>query len=179
MDQTDAVVLDNVIPRAGYCETRRGYTGHATGLGGTVESLIAFRGAASNKLVGAANANLWDVTSAGAAVSLKSGLANNLWNYTHHSNRAILCNGADTPQIYDGTTMANAVITGVTASTLWGVNNYKGRLFYWAKNSQSFWYAAANSYQGALTEFKLERIARQGGYLVQMLTWTHYYDRNQ
>lgn len=172
MEQTDAVVLDNWIPRAGYCETRRGYSAHATGLGGTVESTIAFRGAASNKLLAAANGNLWDITAAGAGVSIKSGLANNLWQSEHHSGKIILCNGANTPQVYDGTTIADIVVSGVTASTLWGVNNYKGRNFYWAKNSQSFWYAAAGSYQGALTEFRLERVARKGGYLVQMLTWT-------
>ena len=172
MAPTDAVKLVNWIARAGYCETRKGSSVHGTALGGTVESLIAFRGPATSKLLACANGNIWNITTAGAGVSIKAGLANNLWNDTHHSGKVIMCNGANTPQVYDGTTIADIVVTGVTATTLWGLNNYKGRVFYWAQNSQSFWYAAANSYQGALTEFKLERIARRGGSLVQMVTWT-------
>jgi hypothetical protein len=172
MPQTDAVKLVNWIPRAGYCETRRGTLSYATGLGGSVESLIPYRGPGTSKLLAGANGNIWNVSTAGAGVRIKSGLTSDVWVSAHHSGKVIMCNGANTPQVYDGTTITDAVITGVTASTLWGVNNFKGRLFYWAKNSQSFWYAAAGSYQGALTEFKLERIARQGGYIVQMLTWT-------
>jgi hypothetical protein len=172
MEPTDAVKLINWVPRAGYCETRKGTAVHATGLGGSVESLIAYRGPGTSKLLGAANANIWDVTTAGAAVSIKAALSSNVWNYTHHSGVVVMCNGLDTPQVYNGTTIVDIVATGPTVTTLWGVNNYKGRNFYWAKNSQSFWYAAANSYQGALTEFNLSRIAKQGGYIVQMLTWT-------
>lgn len=172
MKQTDAVTLINWIPRASYVQSRNGCTQHVTGLGGSVESLIPFRGTGGEKLLAAANAQIWNVTTTGAPASLASGFANDRWQSTHHSNRVIITNGADTPRLYDGTTLSAAVITGVTASTLWGCNTFKGRVFYWAQNSQSFWYAAADSFQGALTQFNLATVASLGGTLVQMLTWT-------
>jgi hypothetical protein len=172
MKPTDAVALVNWIPRATYVESRRGASEYATGLGATVESLIPFRGTSAQKMLGAANLNIWDISSGGAAVSLKSGLTNNNWQSTHHSNRVIMCNGADTPQVYDGSSITDIVATGPTVTTLWGCNTFKGRVFYWAQNKQSFWYAAAGAFQGTLTEFNLAPIAGQGGTLVQMLTWT-------
>lgn len=172
MKPTDAVVLVNWIPRATFVESRRGCDEWGTGLGATVESLIPYRGSAGQKLLAGANANIWNVSTAGAAVSLKSGLTSDRWQYTHHSNKAIMTNGADTPQVYDGSSLADIVVTGVTATTLWGCNTFKGRAFYWAQNAQSFWYAAAGAYQGALTQFSLSTIAGSGGTLVQMLTWT-------
>lgn len=171
MPPTDAVKLINWIPRAGYCETRRGCISFATGLGGTVETLIAYRGASSQKLIAGADANLWDVSS-GTPSSLKAALTSNNWNGAHHSSKLVLCNGADTPQVYDGATVTDLVATGPTLTTLWGVNNYKGRMFYWAKNSKTFWYAAAGAYQGTLSSFDLSTISRQGGYIMQMVTWT-------
>lgn len=172
MDALDAVELVNWIPRAGYVESRGGCQEHVTGLGGTVESLIPFRGATAEELLAAANGNIWDITTTGAPSSIKSGLTNNSWQYDHHTNVVIMTNGADTPQVYNGTTIVDIVVTGVTATTLWGCSNFKGRMFYWAQNSRSFWYAAAASYQGALTEFNMSYVAGSGGSLVQALTWT-------
>ena len=172
MDATDAVVLVNWIPRAGYVESRAGTQEHVAGLGGTVESVIPYRGASAVKLLAAANNKIWDISTTGAPSSIKSGLTNDLWQYIHHSNVVVMTNGADTPQKYDGATISDVTITGVTPSTLWGCNTFKGRAFYWKENDQSFWYAAADSYQGALTEFSLSRVAISGGSLVQMVTWT-------
>lgn len=171
MPETDAVRMVNVIPRAGYVETRKGFIEHAVGLGGSVDTLIAYRGTGSEDLIAGANGNLWDVTTPTPA-SLKAGLANNRWQDTNHSNRLILTNGVDTPQVYDGTTMTNIVVTGVTATTLWACNTFKGRVYYWQQNAQSFWYAAAGAYQGALTEFNLAGQISMGGSLIQMVTWT-------
>ena len=172
MQATDAVVISNWIPRAGYVESRAGSQEHVSGLGGTVESIMPYRGASAVKLLAAADGEIWDVSTTGAPASIKSGLTNDLWQYIHHSNVLVMTNGADTPQVYNGTTIIDIVVTGVTATTLWGCNAFKGRAFYWKQNDQSYWYAAANSYQGALTEFDLSRVAVSGGSLVQMVTWT-------
>lgn len=173
MAPSDAVLLVNWIPRASWVESRKGCQEHVTGLGGTVETLIPYRGTAAEHLLAAANLNIWNVTTTGAPASIKStGITSNTWQYTHHTNRVIMTNGADIPQVYNGTTIIDAVITGVTMTTLWGCNNFKGRVFYWKQNDQSFWYAAAGAYQGALVEFNLSSVVGQGGVLVQMLTWT-------
>jgi hypothetical protein len=171
MDPTDAVKMVNLIPRAGYCETRKGSLLHVSGLGGPVDSLIPYRGTGGADLIAAANGNLWDITS-GVATSLKSGLTNNRWQYNHFNDLAILTNGVDTPQVYNGAVFANIVVTGVTATTLWGSNTFKGRAYYWQQNAQSFWYAAAGSYQGALTKFDLSTQIQSGGSLIMMVTWT-------
>ena len=169
MKPTEAISMVNWIPRGTYVESRRGRSLHVSGLGGTVESLIAYRGTSANKLLACANGNIWDAT--GTPSSLKSGLGNNFWQSTHHTNRVIMTNGTDTPQVYNGA-IADIVVTGVTATTLWGCNTFKGRAFYWQQNAQSFWYAAAGAYQGALVEFSLTSVVSKGGTLVQMLTIT-------
>lgn len=171
MPATDAIMLLNLIPRASYVESRRGTALQVTGLGGTVETLVPYRGTSTTALLAAANGNIWDATTAGAPSSLGSGFTQDKWQYTNHSNRVIMTNGADTPRIYNGALSA-AVITGVTASTLWGCNTFKGRVFYWQQNAQSFWYAAAGAFQGALAQFDLSATIASGGTLVQMLTWT-------
>ena len=157
--------LVNWIPRPGFVQTRRGYQQHAEGLGGPVETLVAFRGPSSQRMLAAANGNIWNV-STGTPSSLGSGFANNRWQWTNHTGRLVLVNGADTPRVYDGTTLTTMTATGPTLTMLWGANTFKGRAFYWAENAQSFWYAAAGSYQGTLTEFALDRQLATGGSLV-------------
>lgn len=172
MKPTDAVRLSNWIPRASWVESRRGSSEHVNGLGGTVESVIPYRGTGGAKLLAAANGHVWNVTTAAAPSSLATGFASDEWQYANHSNRVLLVNGVDAAQGFDGTTLAALTITGVSATTLWGVNTFKGRAFYWAENAQSVWYAAAGSFQGALSEFNFAATVSSGGTLVQMLTWT-------
>lgn len=175
MPETDAVRLVNWIPRAGYVQTRPGYNVHCSGLGGSVETLVPYRGTGGQKLIAAANGRIWDVTTT-APVSLGLGFTNNRWQATNHTNRLILVNGADAPQVYDGATLAAANFSGspggFTASTMWGCNTYKGRVYYWAQGAQSFWYAQAGSFQGQMTEFSMRSQLQTGGTLVQMVTWT-------
>lgn len=173
MPAEDAVKLVNWIPRAGYVQTRNGYTSHVAGLGGSVETLATYRGTGSEVLIAAADGNLWDVTA--AASSLATGFAEDYWLHTHHSNKIIFTNGTDAPQVFNGTAVSAADFTGstgLTATDLWGCATFKGRVFYWEEGAQGFWYAAAGSYQGALTQFDLSTQLRTGGTLVMMLTWT-------
>ena len=135
MEATDAVRLVNWIPRAGYVQSRGGYSVHATGLGGAVQTVVAYRGL-SSKLLAAANGNIWNVTTSTPS-SLGSGFANNRWQTANHSTKLILVNGVSAPQVYDGATLAAANFTGspggFTATTMWGVATFKGRAFYWAQ----------------------------------------------
>jgi hypothetical protein len=63
-------------------------------------------------------------------------------------------------------------ITGVNSNDLVHVNLFKNRLYYTQKNSLSFWYLPTDAIGGAATEFDLGGIARRGGYLQAMGTWT-------
>ena len=63
-------------------------------------------------------------------------------------------------------------ITGINSNDFINVNLFKNRLYYIQKNSLSFWYLPTDSIGGVATEFDLGGIARRGGYLQAMGTWT-------
>lgn len=172
MDEKDAVVLDNWFPEAGKCTLRKGYSSYSTGLGADVETLAAFSDASNNKLIAAANGNIWNATSAGAASSLGSGYASDRWQTAMMNGYLGMVNGADTSVKYDGSSLSTLTITGVTSSTLKGIHVHKSRSYFWAINSASFWYSATNTLGGALTEFDLSLVGSTGGHLVFMESWS-------
>lgn len=171
MPPTDAVRMENLIPDAGSVRSRGGSETFVSGLGGAVESLVAFSALGARKLLACANGAIVDITS-GAASSLATGKANNRWQYAHFNNKAVLVNGADTPLVYDGTSLSAITATGPTLTSLVGVVGFKGRAIYWENQAAKFWYAAAGAYQGTLTAFDLSLVAKKGGHVVQILTWT-------
>ena len=63
-------------------------------------------------------------------------------------------------------------IAGVNSNTLIGINQCQNRLFFVQKNTITFWYLAVDSIGGTATDFNLGGIARSGGYLQAMGTWT-------
>jgi len=63
-------------------------------------------------------------------------------------------------------------ITGVNSSTLANVNLFKNRLYYCQEDTLDFWYGGVDEISGALTRFPLGGVARNGGYLQAMGTWT-------
>lgn len=71
-----------------------------------------------------------------------------------------------------GTYSVALYITGVNSNDLIHVNLFKNRLYYTQKNSLSFWYLPTDAIGGAATEFDLGGIARRGGYLQAIGTWT-------
>lgn len=137
MESTDAVKLVNLIPRAGFVQSRGGYSGHAAGLGGAVETLIPWHGA-TEKLLAAANGKIFDVTS-GTATEIGTGYTNNRWQYANHSTKIIMVNGDDAPKVYDGSSLTSASFAGspggFVAADMWGINSFKGRMFYWSQNA--------------------------------------------
>lgn len=139
MPPTDAVAMWNWIPRSGYCESRPGKIPHTDDLGGSVQTLTAWKGAtgpvatyqprvhsddplgaypmAANtgfRLIAGANSTVFDVTNGGAGVVLGSGFANDQWQDEMINNVLVMVNGEDQPQEYDGTTL-----TPITTWQLW------------------------------------------------------------
>ncbi|MBM3450559.1 MAG: hypothetical protein FJX78_06195 [Armatimonadetes bacterium] len=177
MPITDAVVMDNWFPGTSKITTRRGYSSHATGMTGNVDSLLIYNGLASNKMFAAADSKIYDVTSAGAVgAAALSGLANNRWQHLNFGSSGtqylFMCNGADTPRTYNGAAWANTTITGPTVANLIWCNAFKERLFVGEINSLSFWYGGARAIGGAFAQFFLEGVAHLGGYVMAMGTWT-------
>jgi hypothetical protein len=71
-----------------------------------------------------------------------------------------------------GTYTINYAITGVDSSTLVHVNLFKNFLFFVQENSMSAWYLPVGQVAGAAEELDFGGIARMGGFLQAMGTWT-------
>jgi len=63
-------------------------------------------------------------------------------------------------------------ITGVDSITFIGVNLFKNRLYFTQKNALACWYLDVNAIGGAASPLYFGGIARNGGYLQAMGTWT-------
>lgn len=173
-----ASVLDNWFPANERLELRRGFTEHATGLDGAVETLMEYVPAnGTPKLFAASGDDIHDVTSSGAVgTAVVTSLINARWQHVNMGTSGgrflFCCNGADTPQLYDGSTWGDTGLTGPTTANLAWCQLHQRRLWTGEVNSLSAWYGATNAITGAFTEFPLYGIARKGGHLMGMATWT-------
>jgi len=174
----NAVILDNLFPSTDKVTVRRGYTSFATGMSGNVESLLEYTGVDGVAELFAANGgSIYDVSGSGAVgAAVVTGASNNRWQQVQIGTGAgqflFICNGADTPRTYNGSTWANATITGPTQANLIWANLHQRRLWVGEVNSLTAHYGAVNAIGGAFTAFSLAGVARKGGYIVAMGTWT-------
>jgi hypothetical protein len=258
MNPIDAVVLENFYPTPSQIQLRKGYTQYATGITGQVDTLMQYSGGSASKMFAAAGSVIYDVSTAGAATSVVTGLGSDRWQYVNAStaggNFLTAVNGTDAALIYDGTTWVkyanistaqtisnltssgttctlttsvahglvtgNQVtitgalpaayngtfritvtagtiftytalsapatspasplgsytvakfITGVDSSNLIHVNLHKERLYFVEENTLNFWYLPVNAISGVATSYPLGAIARNGGFIMAMGTWT-------
>lgn len=181
----NAVVLDNWIPRSGYCEVRRGFIPQVTGTP-IVETLMTFRGGPTgDKLFAAGGGDLYDVSTLGAPLGapVYSGATNNRWNYSAYANPAgqwlIAVNGADLPIGYNAG--AWATLPAITGSSgpivldphdLFAVCPHQGRLLFIEQNTLHVWFPAAAAVGGAMQLLDLGSIFNKGGRLIAVETWS-------
>jgi len=182
MPATAAVILENIIPGAGRADTRGGSDVFAdTGTGDPVESIMPLNGNEEYFLIAASGGGLFDIT--GGSVSTlvaEETYSNDRWQHSNfrkqdESSVLIMTNGEDSTQVFNGVSVSNLVITGSTGlpnSQFVGSLLFKGRMYYWFDNDNSFWFAQAGSYQGVLKEFDLGSQTQLGGHLVAMSSWT-------
>jgi len=71
-----------------------------------------------------------------------------------------------------GTYAVLYAITGVNSNKFVNVNLFKNRLFFTEKDSLKIWYLPVNQIAGAATSLDFGGIARNGGFLQAMATWT-------
>lgn len=171
MPPNDAVKLVNLVPNGDGVKGRPGHAAHSGDLGGAVKTLVTYHGA-TEKLICAANGKIIDITAGGTGTNLGTGFSSDIWQTTEFKNRIIFCSGADGVRDYDGSTLNTTSISGATSADLISCTTHHGRVYYIEKDSQSFWYAAAGSYSGALTEFDLSQFTTTGGDLLYMISWT-------
>lgn len=176
MPPTDAVEMINFFPTPTDVSLRKGYVKRATNITGYVETLMNYAGPTGQKLFACAGSQIYDVSGTGNGTVVKTGLNSAQFQYvnitTSGGNFLVCCNGVDTPLVYDGTTWANIAVTGVTSSTFINVNLFKNRLYFTQKNTMSCWYLPVSSIGGAASELNFGSVARSGGFLQAMATWT-------
>lgn len=181
MSPIDAVTLENFFPATSYIVTRSGYSKWSTGYPGQVQSIFAYSGGTTNKLFGVSNGGIYESTSTGAIGAAKvSGLGNSKFQYINVTTAAgsfLMCvNGSDVLQYFDGTTWTadggTYSITGVTTSTIAGINLFKNRVWLIPTATLKAWYLPTSSIQGAAANLDLSSFAPHGGYLMAMATWT-------
>jgi hypothetical protein len=260
MNPMDAVTLENFFPTPSDVQLRKGYTQYATGITGQVYSLMSYNGSTTEKLFAIAGGKIYDVTNAGVATQVYSGLSDSKWQHiniaTAGGNFLAMVNGVDPAMVYNGSnwivvastataqtitsitrggtgnltatvttasshglvtgnqvtvsgavasnyngtylitvtgpstftyTMATAPaanatvvgtyavgfsITGVNSNTFANINLFKGRLWFCQKNSLKAWYLDPLAVGGTAASLDLGGIARNGGFLQAMGTWT-------
>ena len=179
MPEKRAIILVNWFPSTDKLNIRPGYTSYATGLGAPVETLIEYTPlTGSGQLFGAAGSNIYNVTATGpVGAAVVTGLTNARWQYVNFGTAGgqfvVAVNGADAPRNYNGTTWATTpAITGPTATNLTWINSHQRRLWFGERDSLTAWYLPVNSIGGAASSFPLAGLARRGGYIMGMGTWS-------
>lgn len=186
MEPLDAVQLINFFPTVSNCVLRGGSTNWATGMTGQVQTIMVYNGGSSSKMfaaVGTPDLKFYDASTAGVATATTvTGLTNAIWEYinitTTGGTYLYAVNGVDKPQLYDGTTWtaidaaSTPAITGVTTTTLSNVTLFKNRLWFIQKDTLKAWYLPTSAVGGAAQVLDLSAIAKFGGHLVDLDTWT-------
>lgn len=174
MSPKRAVRLDNWFPQPDWVEPRKGYTIQADcGTGLPVETLAAYHGLTTDVLFAASDDTIFDVTTAASAEV--TGLNNARFQFVNFAttggNFLWMCNGADDPQYFNGTSWAVAAITGVTPEDTVYVQAHKKRLWFAFNASSDAAYLPVDSIQGAAVVFPLGGLFTWGGYLMAIGTW--------
>ena len=175
MNPLFATILDNWFPDTNYVGLRRGHVQHATGVGaGAVQALHSYRSGATKKLLAAGGGAIYDATAAGAVgAALASGFSSNRWHGVNFNGKALLFNGVDAPQTYDGSTITATGWTGPTDPTkLRSPIVFKERVLAIEDNTADFWYGDIDAITGAMTKFPLGAVYSGGGPLRAMGTFT-------
>ncbi len=178
MPADHAVTLDNWFPNADRVSARRGFAAWSTGYPAAVETLMPYTPpSGTQKFFAAAGGGVYDATGSGAVgAAMLSGRTNARWQWAQMTTAGghflLIANGADTPQIWDGSAWANTTITGPTVANLVWFNVHQRRLWCGEINSLRGWYLAPNAAGGAANFFDFTGLASLGGYLIGMGTWT-------
>jgi len=176
MRANDARTLINMIPDTAGVISRKGYKDHLSALTGNVDTIAEYRSGTVNKMIIGAGSKLYAATlSVNSQVEIGSGYNSSRWQTAMHNSRLLLCNGVDSPQEYDGTSVSAISLSGsgLTPSNLKAVMVHINRAFYMEKAAPHFWYAdTAGGYSGTLVRFDLSQYSQRGGNLAMMASWS-------
>ena len=181
MAPTDAVVLENMIPRQNGVQMRLGYQLHVDDVGHPVKTLMSYTAPSpnDNKLFACANGNIYDVTSDPAtAVVTGTGSTDDVWWFTQFTTPADTFLLAVSPGAgyYTYSTTSGWVLrtpSGLPTTTLRTVFVWKQRVFFTAVGDAHLWYLqAVNTVSHSAAGFHMGSLLRNGGYLSAGFNWT-------
>ncbi len=185
MDPKRAPILTNWVPRPGWLELRAGYSIYNILLtNAPVETLMVWRGPASEKFFASSDGHIFDVSTFAAGPFPVATVSNDRWQYVNFSSDSSvhviqMVNGVDSLQQFDGTTWTTRAsitlpdMSTVSTSNLINIYAQKRRIWYIEKNSTRTIFldtdAIAGDAKGALD---MGQLWTKGGYLVAMGDWT-------
>jgi hypothetical protein len=183
MEPIDAYQLTNLFPSVSNVVLRGGFENWATGITGQVQTLVNYSTGTADKLFAWAVGSIFDVTAQGVVgAAVVTGLTNAKWehiNVTTAAGSYLYCvNGVDAPLLYDNSTWASITgistiaITGVTTTTLSNISLFKNRVWFIQKDTLKAWYLPTSAVGGAAQVLDMSQIAKYGGTLVDLDTWT-------
>lgn len=178
MESDKAIKLQNWFPDTDRVTLRAGSKTRITGLGARVETIMTYaKNNGEQMLFAVAGGTIYNVTPPlDTASSMVTGLTNSRWQWTNYGTLGgqflIAVNGQDESRIYDGTNWAATAITGVDETALTWVTAHQRRLWFGLRDKLDVYYLDTDAVAGAATPFYLGPVARAGGYVMAMGTWT-------
>lgn len=178
MPKENAVILDNWFPKTDKVELRFGNAAYSTGMTGAVDSLMSYVSPTGTQKIFAANgSSIYDASGSGAVPAASVGsLSGVRFQSTQIGSPGghflFAVNGADAPQVFDGSSWSASTLGGPTLANLVWCNTHQRRLWFGESNSLDAWYLDVNSITGTAQKFPLIGLASVGGYIMAMGTWT-------
>lgn len=181
MAPTDAVVLDNMIPRQTGVELRKGYKINSEDIGGEVKSVFTYNApnSVNNKVFAARGGNIYDVTTHPATVAVSAtGSTNDIWWTTQFTTPAdtfllAVSPGAGYYTYSTASGWVNRTPSGLPTTTLRTVGVWKQRVFFTAEqDAHLYYFTQVNVVDGNTAGFHMGSLLRNGGYISAMLNWT-------
>lgn len=186
MPITDAITMDNFYPEATDVRPRPGSDTYASGLGAQVETVLPYSNGSQLKLFVVSGNVIQNISTVGLSGTVTSGTiaagTTTFQNSRFQSKQfgtpgghfLLMVNGADTMQIYNGTTWANGSITYTgTVAAFSNIEIYQRRVFFLEKGTLRFGYLTnTDAIGGTVAMFDLGSELDLGGQLTNIATWT-------
>ncbi len=180
MSASDAIVMDNYIPRDTKVALRKGYSVYAK-TDTPFLTLAAYKKSHTTKLIGISNGQTYNLSSKRNITLYDDVVFNNSRCQTvAYKDRLFFMNGVDTPKVFyvddseqdiwedwdfsaEGLTDQKIVAGSVSKQFLWFVE----------KGSMKVWYAKeGGNIAGELYSFDLSQVSRFGGHIMAICCWT-------
>jgi hypothetical protein len=173
MPESDAIDLINWVPTSRGLRSRAGSAMIEDGFSSTLETLIPYNNGAAVRFVAASGDDVYTVLG-GTLTSIGSGFSNARWRGDKIGANLMIANGADAPQVYDGSTLAaisfSGDITTYGEEKIHSFKKHKNRVYAWDIDYPNFFYGGVNSVSGAFDEFALENVSDTGGNILEVKT---------